>query len=262
MVVFGAVMVASASAGAASPRPYSVSATEACLQGIPDAVAGLPPATPPSPPARFVYRFPPDRFQRPVLGRLGAWDGQGKNGYAGVVLSFFKSVRPARSYLESVRTGGRVGNVVLDWGYGSVPTTRWRATVRGCLRAGARAGKAPATSRPVPLASLRTFAGYWGGHTRGLRIDPEGHGVEITDAGCCQREYRMTLRVLAARGSLTAAAAVYRVTSFDRYDRAAPKVRTGRIGRLLLRNGIVTNTLTRIFFCSDPAWSATGACGA
>ena len=30
----------------------------------------------------------------------------------------------------------------------------------------------------------------------------------------------------------------------------------------MLKDGIVTNTLTDDFFCSDPAWGATAACGA
>lgn len=72
----------------------------------------------------------------------------------------------------------------------------------------------------------------------------------------------MTFQILSVSGTLTRATAVYRVTSFKRYDRAVPKLHTGRIGKLLLRNGIVTNTLSRVFFCSDPAWWATGACGA
>jgi hypothetical protein len=36
----------------------------------------------------------------------------------------------------------------------------------------------------------------------------------------------------------------------------------GAVGKLQLRNGLVTNTLTEDFFCSDPTWDATGACGA
>jgi hypothetical protein len=72
----------------------------------------------------------------------------------------------------------------------------------------------------------------------------------------------MTFEILSVTGTLTRAAAVYRVTSFMRSDRVVPRLRTGQIGRLLLRNGIVTNSLTRVFYCSDPAWWATGACGA
>jgi hypothetical protein len=64
------------------------------------------------------------------------------------------------------------------------------------------------------------------------------------------------------RGTLTRATAVYRVTSFRRFATEVRRLRVGNLGRLVLRNGIVTNTLTAVYFCSDPAWEATGACGA
>jgi hypothetical protein len=60
----GVSLAATASAGSATPRLYTVAATEACLRSLPDAVAGLPPATPPYPPAPFVYRFRPTTFDR------------------------------------------------------------------------------------------------------------------------------------------------------------------------------------------------------
>jgi hypothetical protein len=53
------------------------------------------------------------------------------------------------------------------------------------------------------------------------------------------------------------------VASFRRYERAVRSLRVGDVGKPLLKNGIVTNTtLTDDFFCSAPAWGATGACGA
>jgi hypothetical protein len=72
----------------------------------------------------------------------------------------------------------------------------------------------------------------------------------------------VTFRILSVGGTLTRATAVYRVTSFRRYERGINVLRAGDVGKLRLRNGIVTNTLTDDFFCSDPAWGATGACGA
>jgi hypothetical protein len=82
------------------------------------------------------------------------------------------------------------------------------------------------------------------------------------DSGCCFRAYKMTFQILSLRGTLIRATAAYRMTSFNRYDPHVPKLRVGRLGKLRLRNGIVTNTLTETYFCSDPAWGATGACGA
>jgi hypothetical protein len=259
----GVSLAVTASAGSTPTRLYTVAATEACLESLPNAITGLPPATPPSPPAPFVYRLPSDRFRPPVRGQLGAWYGQREKGaYAGVILSFFRSIPAARTHLESLYAGSRIRNVVVEWDRASVSGKGWRKAVRGCLRAVPPAGGTPARKRPAPQASLATFAGYWGGHTRGLRITAGGRGLEYADSGCCFRVYRMTFQILSVSGTLTRATAVYRVTSFKRFDRHVPRLHLGRVGKLRLRNGIVTNTLTADYFCSDPAWGATGACGA
>jgi hypothetical protein len=76
------------------------------------------------------------------------------------------------------------------------------------------------------------------------------------------RLYKMTFQIRSVSGTLTRATAVYRVTAFKRYERDIPRLTKGQVGRLVLRNGIVTNTLTKVYFCSNPAWGATGACGA
>lgn len=259
----GVALVATASAGTAPSRLYTATATEACLKSLPSAIAGLPPATPPSPAAPFVYRLPPNRFLSPVRAQLGAWYGQQHGAYAGVILSFFNNTRAAQRYLKSLLSrADQVRNVVFDWGYASGRQASWRATVRRCLRVEPPADGAPSPKGATPRASLGTFAGSWGGHTRRLQISSEGRGLEITDDGCCYRVYRVAFQALSVSGTLTSASAVYRVTSFTRYDRAFPRLRTGQLGRLRLENGIVTNTLTKVFFCSDPAWWATGACGA
>jgi hypothetical protein len=51
------------------------------------------------------------------------------------------------------------------------------------------------------------------------------------------------------------------VTSFRRYESGVRGLHVGEVGKLVLKNGIVTNTLTDDFFC-DPSRAATGACGA
>ncbi len=254
-------LASTAHAGNAPPRLYTLAATEACLEGLPDVVAGLPPATPPTSPALFVYRGSPSHVPPPAYGHLGAWYGSRRRGsYEEVSLSFFKSTQAAR---RSVQAAERVNrNVVAWWDPPSVSEAGWGKSVLGCLRAVAPAAAVPAPKRSIPAASLATFAGYWGGHTRGLRITSDGRGHERENSGCCVRMYQMTLRIVSVRGTLTRATATYRVTSFRRYDRGAPRIRTGQIGMLRLRNGIVANTLTKDYFCSDPAWGATGACGA
>jgi hypothetical protein len=122
----------------------------------------------------------------------------------------------------------------------------------GCLRSDAVSGP----ERPPAPASLATFAGSWGVHGGSLSITSSGRGRETA-----VRAYRMTFQILSVTGTLTHAAAVYRVTSFKRYARGVRRHHIGEVGKLRLRNGIVTSTITRNYFCSDPAWGATGVCG-
>jgi hypothetical protein len=257
----GVSLLATAFSGTASPRLYSVVATRTCLESRPDSIAGLPPANPPVPPALFVYSFKPDRMPTRAHGQLGVWYGKGVARYEGIRLSFFKNVRDARASLKSIvsLSGGKlVRNVVVSWDQSSVPRRSLQETVLGCLRAKAT----PARKRATPQASLATFAGSWGGHTRELSITAGGRGVESADDGCCIRLYEMSYQILSVSGTLTRATATYRVTSFTRYAQEVPAVQVGQAGSLVLRNGIVTNTLTKVYFCSTPAWGATGACGA
>lgn len=252
-------------AGAQAPI-YTLTATQACLTRLPNAVAGLPPATPPVPPALFVAALAHDALSTGGLGprprahrQLGVWYGAGE--YRGIILSFFESIAGARASLKTLAGlygGTRILNVVVTWDQQPKPRASVRDVVLGCLRSGA----AVVSTRPPRPASLATFAGRWGGHTRGLSIASSGQGREFADSGCCHREYRLTFRILSVRGTLTRATAVYRVTSFRRYERGIKALGVGDVGTLRLRNGIVTNSLTDDFFCSDPAWGATGACGA
>ena len=261
---------AATAAGAAANGPvYTVAATQACLATLPSSVAGLPPARPPVPPALFVYAFAHhDVSTEEGIGarprahkQLGAWYGRAT--YQGMILSFFASVADARASLKTLAWlygGRRIRNVVVTWDQKSVPSGSVRKTVLGCLRSGLVGG--PAARPPAPAATLATFAGGWGGHTRGLSITSTGRGREATDDGCCTRVYRLTFRILSVNGTLTRAAATYRVTSFKRYEGGVRALHVGDVGTLVLKDGIVTNTLTGDIFCSDPAWGATGACGA
>ncbi|MFL5960855.1 MAG: hypothetical protein ACJ75G_11390 [Gaiellaceae bacterium] len=269
LLAFGGVALALTAPGAASRAPlYTFAATQACLTKLPNTVAGLPPAKPPVSRVLFVYALAHDDVStasgigpRPRAHRqLGVWSGS--RSYEGVLLSFFKSRRDARASLKTLVSlyGGKlVRNVVVTWAQQSTPSRSMRNTVLRCLRS----GTAQATpKRTPPAANLATFAGRWGGHTRGLSITPTGRGREVADDGCCTRVYRLGLEILSVSGTLTRASAVYRVTSFRRHESGVRRLRAGDVGRLRLRNGIVTNTLTHVFFCSGPAWGATGACGA
>jgi hypothetical protein len=260
----GASVAAVGFAGTGTPRPYAFAATEACLERLPSAVAGLPPATPPVPPAPFVYSFRPDRSSPRANGKLGVWYGsRGERAYEGITLTFFRTARDARASRRSLLWlyGGKlIRNVVVAW-ESSVPRARFQRIVLGCLRVTPPFGSL-APERSTRRASLATFAGYWGGHTRALRINSRGRGFESANSGCCVRLYEATFQLLSVSGTLTRATAVYRVTSFNRHDPGVPRINPGRVGKLLLRDGIVTNTLTQANFCSGPASRATGACGA
>lgn len=263
IVLLGGIpFVATDCSGNPHQRLYSVGATEACLSNLPDAIVGLPPANPPVPPALFVWSAPRDRMPLKANGELGVWSGRkGKKGYEGLTLTFFKTTRAARSSYKSLvwLYGGKlIRNVVVVWD-GDVPAESLRSTVFDCLRAGP--GGTPTPHRP-PKASLATFAGYWGGHTRGLRITPGGQATESTNSGCCVRVYDMTFQIRSVSGTLTDATATFSVTSYKRHEKWGPDLAGRQVGKLLLKNGIVTNSLTEVYFCSNPAWSATMACGA
>ena len=268
VVPVGLLLATTTFSGNASPRLYALAVTEACLESLPHAIAGLPPSTPPVPPALFVYSFQPSRFPPGAHGQLGTWDAtKGGAKYEGILLSFFETAPDARRLRNSQTWfwlyGGRVvRNVVVGWDQNRAPTRSLQTAVLGCLRVEPAAGGRPAPSRSTPHASLATFAGRWGGHTRGLSITRSGRGFESANDGCCEHVYEMTFQILSLGGTLTRASAAYRVRSFKRYKPYVSELHPGQVGRLLLRNGIVTNTLARDFFCSDPAWDATGACGA
>jgi hypothetical protein len=253
--VSGLVLATAAAAAGGSPVLYTTEATEACLQSTPGAVVGMPPATPTVPPALFVTFLPADAVQAPVDGRVAAWRGRGPT-YEGVTITFFQGAPITPEWLnalESVYGGGTVyRNVVLAWDQKSTSAS-FRETVMGCLKAAVGA---------APAAGFATFAGAWGGHTRGLTITSSGRGLETTDDGCCTHEYRLGFQIVSVSGTLTRATATYRVRSYTRFHDDVPDLRAGQTGKLVLKDGIVTNTLTRTIFCSEPAWGATGACGA
>jgi hypothetical protein len=97
-----------------------------------------------------------------------------------------------------------------------VPSRNVRQTVLRCLRS-QLVGDHSRTQTPPP-ATLATFAGRWGGHTRGLSITSTGRGRESANDGCCARLYELMFQILSVNGTLTRATAVYRVASFKRYE--------------------------------------------
>ena len=250
---------------AAKPPIYTLAATQSCLMALPNAVEGLPPATPPVPTRLFVFAvaghaFPvSDAYGPQPNGELRVfWNGGGKYQSAG--LSFYKSVSKARAALRyavswwgSGADGKLIRNTLGGW------DQSLRKTVLGCLRSGP--GVASVAKRPPP-ARLATFTGWWYRHDSGLSITSEGRGKEEVNGGAQIHLYQMTFQILSLKGTLTRATAVFRVTSFKRYERDIRRLHMGDVGELVLKNGVITNTLTDDSFCSDPAFSTIGGCGA
>ena len=263
-------VLAGFSAGSkANPPLYTLAGTRSCLMAPPHAISGLPPASPVGRPAVFVYKLSRRSMDSFVLGRtrphtqLGAWDGSDE----GVIFSFFTRVADARaSYRALAQLGGGllIRNVVATWD-GSKPSRHIRRNLLGCLRSGSPSPSP--TPHPVPAASLSTFVGRWGGHARGFSISKSGVGQEGANDGCCSRIYDLSLQVTSVSGTLTRATAVYSVTAFTNHDSGdGLTIKVGDVGELLLRNGILIDTLTRHLanFCGEIAWGAsrTGGCGA
>jgi len=104
-------------------------------------------------------------------------------------------------------------------------------------------------TRPGP------FAGYWWGHTRGLQIDADGRGREIVDDGCCHRVVTARFRILRVNDASSNVVAHVKF-SFVRLDEAVfaknhvRPFKSGQVGTLSLRRGVVTDGLTRVTFCA------------
>ena len=148
------------------------------------------------------------------------------------------------------------------------------------LALGAWGGHAATPSRArsataTAAVSLRTFAGTWMGHTRGLFITARGRASEQLGDGCCDEVVHMHFQLSDPRGTPQSATALVRVTSIQllnakdyRADprfkiKATPKPFVGKTARLHLRNGVITEPLDgfNTTYCGAKA-EAKGVCGA
>ena len=126
-----------------------------------------------------------------------------------------------------------------------------------------REGRQVAVSHQ-PQASLSMFAGRWGGHHRGLAIQPSGRGQEGVDIVRLHPPFAASLsfRIISVTGTPARAEARFRITEAHHWFRAlsdAP-VRVGAVGILRLRRGVITDSITGNDFCGPGA--APMACGA
>jgi hypothetical protein len=109
---------------------------------------------------------------------------------------------------------------------------------------------------------LAVFVGHWSGHTRGIDIHDSGRGREYINSGA-PPVATLTFNVLRVTGTPAEADARIRLTSVRIFDRTAfprGQPHVGEVGTLRLRHGIVTDTITHVFYCAPkPAEKAT--CG-
>lgn len=115
-------------------------------------------------------------------------------------------------------------------------------------------------------ARLVTFAGAWGGHTRGMTITRSGHAKESIGSGCCDPIVDLRLRLSHPRGTSTNASVTVRVVAVTVQDSSAftkahPAPQVGQTGRMKLKNGVITEPLTDTTYC-DKAAGLKGVCGA
>jgi hypothetical protein len=264
-VALGAViaLIASACTGQAPPDRYDAAGTTTCLKSRHDFVATLPTATPPTRQALYVYRQKPEYFVSSATAQLLAWYGPGQAAeLQEASLLFFPRELNARTYYESddhSQGARQVRNVIIysDETGRRLPG-RLRSILLDCLRTRRQAGDRRLAPRPLPAANLATFEGDWGGHTRGLAIERSGQGSERVNDGCCTPVFNFSFQLLRASGTVKHATATFRVTAV----KLGRGLRVGQLGRLVLKDGIVTDTLSGAYFCSNPAWGATRACGA
>ena len=130
-------------------------------------------------------------------------------------------------------------------------------------------------ARAAGSASLKTFAGIWGGHTRGLTITARGQANEQLGDGCCDEILHMRFQLSDPRGTSHDATALARVTSIQLLNAkdyrgdpkyhipATPKPYVGKTARIRLHNGVITEPLDgfNATYCNART-QAKGVCGA
>jgi hypothetical protein len=119
---------------------------------------------------------------------------------------------------------------------------------------------------PAPKATLATFAGTWGGHTRSLTISRKGVAKESVGSGCCDPIIDLKLRLSHPRGtkgnaSIKAKVTWVRVRDKSAYTKKHPAPHVGQTARLRLKHGVITEPLTETNYC-DEAAGKRGTCGA
>jgi hypothetical protein len=152
--------------------------------------------------------------------------------------------------------------IAASTGLAFVPATMSQAAGLH-LKAPAATG---AAAPQVHKATLKTFAGSWFGHTRGLKIGRKGHAKEDIGNGCCDPVITLRFRLSHVRGTTHKASARAIVTAVHVHDRSdfpkgSPPPHKGEVRRIHLKHGVITERLTGTNYCDMKA-DETGVCGA
>jgi len=147
---------------------------------------------------------------------------------------------------------------MLGWAGGALIVVALSAAII----AGVKKLDGPA-NRHSDAATLVTFAGYWWGHDRGLRITRDGRASEALNSGCCDRVIDLKFRLSRPRGSTrvakaTATVTAVRVRDHSVYSPAHPAPHIDETWTLPLRHGVIEETLTGTNYCAPEV----GKCGA
>jgi hypothetical protein len=114
--------------------------------------------------------------------------------------------------------------------------------------------------------TMRTFAGTWSGHTRGLTITRTGIAKESIGDGCCDPIVDIWFHLSPPRGTTAHASVSATITRIVLHDPSFTgtihrRPRVGDIAIFRLDGGVLTETLTGTNYCNLKA-GATGICGA
>lgn len=122
----------------------------------------------------------------------------------------------------------------------------------------------PTVSMTNQATSFGPFVGRYVGHTRSLRIDRNGIGVEQVGDGCCHPLYDATYQLTDLTRKPWGWVAGFRILKVKVHDskEVGPAARVGATGTLTLRrNGLITSSIDDQTFCTGEA-ARQSRCGA
>lgn len=118
--------------------------------------------------------------------------------------------------------------------------------------------------------TLKTFAGQWGGHTRGLKITRNGTATENVDDGCCTHVYTIRYKLSNPRGSASRPKITATITSAEvpdpsLFSKEFPQPKVGQKVTFTIKRtskaDILTTNPRQVTYCRNVKGTAS-PCGA